>query len=278
MQDAILLNDDVFNSPVGAGKITGITDSGYPKVNHVAVARLVIKIKEDQFLIYDANGSYARGEWEMFIDDERFPADKENPSIVIVRSSKEAIAFCNAVKSLPKRILFDHDLGGDDTSMVFINWMIHQLYDDNPTFKLRQDFTFSVHSQNPVGARNIKGTLDALINDYFKEENLNFIAFHFADNDFLEPLKEAIEYVQARKLEELTIDAYREYVIRGMVAFSNLRKISTWGFENTTSTDRTKYFEKGLSVFRIQNLSQIPKEFEGYVLNNHTGDVSYHGH
>ncbi|MDD2879702.1 MAG: hypothetical protein PHQ58_04650 [Rhodoferax sp.] len=277
MQDVIILNDEVFNSPVGAGKITGMTDSGYPQVNHVAVARLAIKVKEDQFLIWDANGSYSRGEWEMFIDDERFPAEKEQHSFVVVRSSQEAIAFCNAVRSLPKRISFDHDLGGDDTSMVFINWMIDRLYEDNPVFKLRKDFTFSVHSQNPVGANNIKCSMKSLIDDYFREPEMNFIAFHFSDNDFHEPLKEAIEYVYAKKLEQLSVEAFREFVIRGMVAFSNLRNISRWGFQNTKFIDRTAYFQNRLTVIQVRLIAHLPKDFEGYVLNMHTGIVSFYG-
>lgn len=39
--DAIAVGDEVSASPVGAGTVTGITERGYPKVNHVAVAWLV---------------------------------------------------------------------------------------------------------------------------------------------------------------------------------------------------------------------------------------------
>lgn len=38
--DYLSIGDDVAESPVGPGKITGVTDAGYPQVNHVAVARL----------------------------------------------------------------------------------------------------------------------------------------------------------------------------------------------------------------------------------------------
>jgi hypothetical protein len=162
-KNELCIGDSVFNSPVGSGQITGITDSGYPKVNHIAVARLVHKTEYNEFLVYDPTMSYAKGDWEMFIDDECFPADSVNKSIVIVRSSTEAIEFCKAVKSLPMNIMFDHELGGDDTSMKFIRWMIDVLYSDDQIFSLRKDFKFSVHSQNPVGAENIKSLMNGLI-------------------------------------------------------------------------------------------------------------------
>lgn len=165
MKDSLIIGDSVFNSPVGLGTLTGVTDAGYPQVNHVAVTRLVHKTPEGQFLVYDAVDSYATGDWSMFIDDERVPGKDVSESVVIVRSSQEAIDFCTAVKSLPKNIMFDHDLGGDDTSMRFIRWMIDELYRDEPKYKLRTDFKFSVHSQNPVGAKNIKSLMDQLILD-----------------------------------------------------------------------------------------------------------------
>lgn len=36
----IAVDDTVSASPVGSGKVTGITEAGYPQVNHVAVAWL----------------------------------------------------------------------------------------------------------------------------------------------------------------------------------------------------------------------------------------------
>jgi hypothetical protein len=36
----IHIDDDVSESPVGPGKVTGITEAGYPQVNNVAVACL----------------------------------------------------------------------------------------------------------------------------------------------------------------------------------------------------------------------------------------------
>lgn len=39
--DYICVGDPVRNSPAGPGKITGITESGYPQVNGVAVSVLI---------------------------------------------------------------------------------------------------------------------------------------------------------------------------------------------------------------------------------------------
>lgn len=37
----ICVGDPVQNSPVGPGKITGVTDAGYPQVNDIAVSVLI---------------------------------------------------------------------------------------------------------------------------------------------------------------------------------------------------------------------------------------------
>ena len=96
--------------------------------------------------------------YKLFIDDERFPLDTRS---VVVRSSKEAIDYVK-LQGVPCHIDFDHDLGGEDTSMVFINWFIEMLLDGE--VKLPVSFTYAVHSQNPVGVNNIKSKMDGIIN------------------------------------------------------------------------------------------------------------------
>ena len=44
--------DTVKDSPTGAGVITGITDAGYPQVNHVAVAWL----EREDGAVFDPRG------------------------------------------------------------------------------------------------------------------------------------------------------------------------------------------------------------------------------
>lgn len=96
----------------------------------------------------------------LFIDDERFPCQDD---WAIVRSSNEAIEWVT-LHGMPEEISFDHDLGEDDTSRVFIHWMIEQMIDGLLHFP--SDFKYSVHSQNPIGAEWIMGTMDLLIRCY----------------------------------------------------------------------------------------------------------------
>ena len=100
--------------------------------------------------------------YKMFIDDERHPVDS---SWCICRNSL-ACCICVETYGIPSHISFDHDLGGDDTSILFINWLIDYLIDNN--LVLPKDFSYYVHSQNPVGTENIRNKMNGII-DYFKE-------------------------------------------------------------------------------------------------------------
>lgn len=83
----------------------------------------------------------------LYIDDERkCPWDRD--SFFVAKSSSEAIEIVKK-NGLPEFISFDHDLGGDDTSIVFILWMIEN-YPDSPIK------TYKIHSANPVGSKNIE--------------------------------------------------------------------------------------------------------------------------
>lgn len=100
--------------------------------------------------------------YKMFIDDERFPVDD---SFIIVRNSSQAIEYVMS-HGIPSFISFDHDLGENDTSIIFINWLINHILDNEiiPTFE------FYVHSQNPIGVENIKGKLNPFLNIYKKDQ------------------------------------------------------------------------------------------------------------
>lgn len=95
--------------------------------------------------------------WKLFIDDEREPIES---TWIVARSSKQAIDSCLHL-GLPSEIAFDHDLGGDDTARVFLHWMVEYMLDTGKT--LPYGFKYSVHSQNPVGANNIKGLMNSII-------------------------------------------------------------------------------------------------------------------
>jgi hypothetical protein len=98
----------------------------------------------------------------LFIDDERFPPS-DGKLWVIARTSYDAI---NIIKGfgMPKYISFDHDLGGDDTSMKVLRWMEEQLIDREITFP--EAFDYYVHSQNPVGVVNITAKMETLLRHF----------------------------------------------------------------------------------------------------------------
>lgn len=95
--------------------------------------------------------------WNLFIDDERNPTDPAH--WVVCRSTAEAITQVEQRGQFPQEIAFDHDLGGDDTSMQFIRWMIDAYYDGQ--YPLTTPINYTVHSQNPIGAANIRGIMDS---------------------------------------------------------------------------------------------------------------------
>jgi len=97
--------------------------------------------------------------WILFLDDERKVGDvffedmRPLPKkFVLCRSTAEAQQAIRE-RGLPSFMSLDHDLGGDDTTMVFLRWLVDYAEETFPNgFKVP---TFYVHSANPVGAANI---------------------------------------------------------------------------------------------------------------------------
>ena len=100
-------------------------------------------------------------DWKLFIDDLREP---QNNSYLIARSSKEAIQIISATKC-PNFISFDHDLGGEDTAMAVVHFLIEKDLDSLGAF-IPENFSFYVHSANPVGKENI-----VLLSNYLSFRN-----------------------------------------------------------------------------------------------------------
>lgn len=103
--------------------------------------------------------------YKMFIDDERYPPD--DGSYWYICRNYEQVRQCINRLGWPSFISFDHDLGEHEfTGKQIANYLIHRdiLVGDMP-----DDFSFYVHSQNPIGAENIR----ALLNNYleFKANN-----------------------------------------------------------------------------------------------------------
>jgi len=96
--------------------------------------------------------------YTMYVDDIRNPKGEFD---IIVRSSEEAIEYMIR-NGCPTYASLDHDLGGDDTSIAIIKFMVEMDLDTNNEF-IPYNFSYNVHSANPVGAANIEGYLDSYI-------------------------------------------------------------------------------------------------------------------
>lgn len=111
----------------------------------------------------------------LFLDDERMPKDVTWVLIggvgcwgadwQIVRSLPEAIQWVKD-NGFPDVISFDHDLGlmhyaGDysdgNTGMDFAKWLVEY---DLDTGLMPENFSYTVHSKNPEGTKNIHSLMD----------------------------------------------------------------------------------------------------------------------
>lgn len=98
---------------------------------------------------------------KIFLDDLR-PAPA---GYVLLKSSQEAIEYVKQ-NGCSNHFSFDHDLGKDDTTMVFLKWLINEDLDNSGSI-IPEDFTYIIHSANPVGRENI----DSLLTSYLKFKN-----------------------------------------------------------------------------------------------------------
>ena len=103
---------------------------------------------------------------KLFIDDIRNPVEHD---FFIVRTAADAYEFMEEF-GCPNHISFDHDLGESNapTGFDIAKWMVEHDLDDNGDF-IPRDFTFYVHSANPVGAANIQG----LLNNYLAVKDIH---------------------------------------------------------------------------------------------------------
>lgn len=91
--------------------------------------------------------------YTLFLDDERFPARVSAVGdFKIARTIAEAQEIIRQ-HGVPDFISFDHDLGDNEpTGYDFAKWLVDQHLNGNLNIS---SMGFYVHSQNPVGARNI---------------------------------------------------------------------------------------------------------------------------
>ncbi len=97
---------------------------------------------------------------KLYLDDIRTPQDD---SFEIVRSYDEAVAYVKE-HGIPHYISFDHDLGVDAHHKVlpsgydFARWLVEM--DMDGVYSIPVDFSFYVHSANPIGKANIESYLN----------------------------------------------------------------------------------------------------------------------
>lgn len=88
----------------------------------------------------------------LFIDDLRDPPPSLVGDIIVARTSVDALNILKTDTQVSfDEIWFDHDLGGDDTTMPVVDYLCYLSAHDTPASVGR----FVVHSANPVGVRTI---------------------------------------------------------------------------------------------------------------------------
>lgn len=99
---------------------------------------------------------------KIFIDDERLPPASHDGDWLILRSLNEVMDYLDQLKKdtdiLPEIISFDHDLGEDQPSGYDIAKKLVEL-DMDGIMLFPDNFTWLIHSENPVGRDNINELL-----------------------------------------------------------------------------------------------------------------------
>lgn len=106
----------------------------------------------------------------MFIDDERYPPN--DGRMWVICRNKIDVEWYLETQGMPSFISFDHDLGEDQPTGYDIAKMLvdFDMASDEQDIvywgTLRHNFSYYVHSQNPIGKANIEGLLDGYLNHF----------------------------------------------------------------------------------------------------------------
>ena len=121
--------------------------------------KFALDVVDDGKVIF-ANDLHCISNYKLFIDCERFP---ERPDWFVARTSEQAIT---AIKNygFPKEIVFDNNLGDDDTVINFLNFLSNYFIDNN--IRIPKDFKYSIHNQNFVGKETIDSKMKRLIKHF----------------------------------------------------------------------------------------------------------------
>ena len=111
--------------------------------------------------------------YRLFLDDLRYPPD-DHPDWRLARNYHDALWYVKTY-GLPYHISFDHDLQDiadfythtiEFTGYDFAKWLCDWMMDNSPDLT---DFTYFVHSANPVGAENIRRYMANFMKDRYVE-------------------------------------------------------------------------------------------------------------
>ena len=131
---------------------------------------------------------------KLWIDDVRDPPDS---TWKVARTSAGAIDVLQNMEFLPDVISFDHDLGGDDTTLNVVDYLYECMYKGK---LLPPDFIYQIHSQNPVGAVNIKSKMDQLLDHQKQNRAIYALEIELSDEAFNEVLR--LTKQPSRKIRE----------------------------------------------------------------------------
>lgn len=93
--------------------------------------------------------------WRLFLDDDRYPLTVSgvHDDWKLARNVDDAMWYIRTY-GIPYHMSLDHDLGPNKLSgMDFCKLFTAHLIDNS--LKLPSNFTFYIHSQNPVGRDNM---------------------------------------------------------------------------------------------------------------------------
>lgn len=109
--------------------------------------------------------------FRLFLDDLRDPSflygGKSPTEWWVTARTVDSAKLLISILGYPCEISFDHDLGEDtETGYDFVKWLITK---DLDIGWMDNTFVYGVHSMNPVGAENIKSSLEGY--KRFKDEH-----------------------------------------------------------------------------------------------------------
>ena len=111
--------------------------------------------------IYWYNRDMNTNPYILFLDDERHPSNMTPGIPVVIARSFDDFVAAILCHDIPVEIHFDHDLGLGKNGHDCARWLTEHLVINE--LDLPEGFQYFIHSQNPIGARNIDQTMKDLL-------------------------------------------------------------------------------------------------------------------